>query len=152
MLDPWGSALAQEPDANAQSADDPTTGAEAMVAIPTPSDAAPEISMGEIFSMLAVVLVLAVIISFGVAVVIRVITVALGVIKTSAPSTPAGQPVAAAPTSTAPPPEHVAAIAAAVTAIVGAHRIVHIEPRDTMRGWVAAGRSEQQGSHLPRGG
>ncbi len=43
--------------------------------------------------------------------------------------------------------DHVAAIAAAVAAVMGAHRIVHIEPAHHGGGWLAEGRSAQHGSH-----
>jgi len=43
--------------------------------------------------------------------------------------------------------DHVAAISAAIAAIVGAHRIVHIEPAHLGGGWLAEGRTAHHGSH-----
>jgi hypothetical protein len=49
--------------------------------------------------------------------------------------------------ASAPPSEHVAAIAAAVYAVLGVHRIVHIEERDRGRVWTAEGRMAHHASH-----
>jgi hypothetical protein len=43
--------------------------------------------------------------------------------------------------------DHIAAISAAVAAIVGAHRIVHIEPEHPGGGWLAEGRTAHHSSH-----
>lgn len=45
---------------------------------------------------------------------------------------------------------HVAAIAAAVYAVVGAHRLVHIGDAQRGAGWTATGRLAHHGSHTPR--
>jgi hypothetical protein len=45
---------------------------------------------------------------------------------------------------------HVAAIAAAVYAVVGAHRLVHIGEVPRGPGWTATGRLAHHGSHAPR--
>jgi|APTNR8051073442_1049403.scaffolds.fasta_scaffold06970_6 hypothetical protein len=44
----------------------------------------------------------------------------------------------------------VAAIAAAVYAVLGAHRLVHIHEVPRGPGWTATGRLAHHGSHLPR--
>ena len=45
---------------------------------------------------------------------------------------------------------HVAAVAAAVHAVIGDARIVHIGPSDQGRGWRTTGRSLHHASHAPR--
>lgn len=47
------------------------------------------------------------------------------------------------------PIEDVVAIAAAVAAMVGEHRILHIEPQQRGGEWSTAGRLEHHHSHLP---
>ena len=49
--------------------------------------------------------------------------------------------------ATGVPVEHVAAIAAALQAALGAHRIVHIEAGRRGRDWGAEGRLQQHASH-----
>jgi hypothetical protein len=64
---------------------------------------------------------------------------------TAQPGQPA-QPVAAPPTDIAA--EHIAAIAAAITVIVGSHhKIVHIDDLRTGASWSAEGRWMHQTSH-----
>jgi hypothetical protein len=50
---------------------------------------------------------------------------------------------------TGAPPEHVAAIAAAITAMLGAHHIIHLEAVGPGQNWGAEGRWMQQTSHNP---
>jgi hypothetical protein len=58
---------------------------------------------------------------------------------------------APAPThATSPPPEDIVAIAAAVYAVLGAHRIVHLELAGPSPTWAVEGRLMQQSSHTPR--
>jgi len=73
-------------------------------------------------------------------------------------SAPADAVSSAAPTSvttasvaavSGPPPEDIAVIAAAVHAMMGAHRIVHLESSQTGRTWAAEGRWMHQTSHRP---
>jgi hypothetical protein len=47
------------------------------------------------------------------------------------------------------PEEDVAAIVAAITAMVGDHHILRIEPTQRGVGWLAAGRQAQHQSHQP---
>ncbi len=87
---------------------------------------------------------LAVVISFLVAALIKGIVVALPLLRRKE-ATPAPRP--AAPDSTAVPPEHVAAIAAAVAAVVSPRHIIHIEDRGRATAWSAEGRMIHQTSH-----
>ncbi|CDH47137.1 conserved hypothetical protein [Candidatus Contendobacter odensis Run_B_J11] len=48
------------------------------------------------------------------------------------------------------PQEHLAVIAAAVAAMMGAHRIVRIETPDRGFGWTAEARTVHHTSHTPR--
>lgn len=70
-------------------------------------------------------------------------------VRRSATSTaavlPQPQPVAAPDI----PEEDVAAIMAAITAMVGEHHVLHIEPTQRGVGWLAAGRQAQHQSHQP---
>jgi len=49
-----------------------------------------------------------------------------------------------------PPAEHIAVIAAAAHAILGAHRLIHIETSSAGQIWAIEGRWLQQTSHKPR--
>ncbi len=88
---------------------------------------------------------IAIVISFIVALLIKGIVVALPLLRQlskreAAPDT--------APASAATiPPDHVAAIAAAVAATVGAHHIIHIEDPGRGAVWTAEGRMIHQTSH-----
>jgi hypothetical protein len=64
------------------------------------------------------------------------------------PTTPVARPAAVAVGGV--PQEHLAAIAAAVAAMMGAHRIVRIETPDRGHGWTAEARTTHHTSHLPR--
>ena len=88
---------------------------------------------------------LAIIVSLGVAVVIKVIVVTLNILerKPAAPS----QPVAIPPAPFAVEADHIAVIAAAVHAMIGAHRVVHIEAAPHHSGWAAEGRQVHHASH-----
>ncbi len=89
----------------------------------------------------------AIVVSMLIAVVIKGIVVGIKVFKRA--------PVPQAPSAVAPRPvvgadvegDHVAAIAAAVYAIVGEHRIVRIEAGQRGAEWVAGGRAAHHGSH-----
>ena len=87
---------------------------------------------------------LAIAISMAVAVMIKLIVVAVSAGRRAQPTQAA--PERAASTA-GPPEEHVAAIAAAVYAFLGAHRIVHIEERSRNRAWAAEGRTAHHVSH-----
>ncbi|MDS4069617.1 MAG: OadG family protein [Candidatus Competibacter sp.] len=69
--------------------------------------------------------------------------------ETKAPLKPT--PVAAAqPAIAGIPQEHLAVITAAVAAMMGAHRIVHIETASRGFGWTAEARTVHHTSHAPR--
>jgi hypothetical protein len=52
-------------------------------------------------------------------------------------------------TYTGAPPEHVVAITAAITAMLGSHHIIHLEAVRGGQHWAAEGRWLQQTSHNP---
>lgn len=84
------------------------------------------------------------------AVLIRVIVIVLARAqdsRTRAEPTPVSVSVAPARDETA---AHVAAVAAAVYAVIGAHRLVHIGEAARGSTWAAFGRSQHQTSHTPR--
>lgn len=87
---------------------------------------------------------LAIVISMAVAVMIKLIVLVVSAGRPQA--SPVQQPQRTAATS-GPPEEHVAAIAAAIYAFLGAHRIVHIEERSRNRAWTAEGRTAHHVSH-----
>jgi len=88
---------------------------------------------------------LAIIVSLAVAVVIKVIVVALNMLERK-PAAPA-RPIAVPPAPFAAEADHIAVIAAAVHAMTGAHRIVHIETSPHQSGWAAGGRQAHHASH-----
>lgn len=87
---------------------------------------------------------LAIVVSMAVAVVIKLIVVVLNAFERKPEATPKPAP--------APAPafdlmaDHVAAISAAVYAVMGAHRIVHIE-EERHAEWVVGGRLAHHASH-----
>ena len=98
--------------------------------------------MSESFLLAFQVYGLAIVISMLVAVMIRVVVASLSAVKR--------QPDAVAPQAAAPVDiagDHIAAIAAAVYAALGAHRIVHIEERGRGFAWTAEGRAAHHASH-----
>ena len=95
---------------------------------------------------------LAIVISFVVAGLIRLIVVVLPKISRAREAAPASEAQSAAPADTTVPAAHVAAITGAVACIVGPRHIIHIE--DSGRGgvWTAEGRLLHQTSHnVPHG-
>lgn len=70
---------------------------------------------------------------------------AIDVLATDAPGPPPAQPG-----QESPPMEDIAVIAAAVYAMLGTHRIVHLEADQSGRAWTVEGRWAQQISHTPR--
>ncbi len=90
---------------------------------------------------------LGIVISLLVALVIKGIVVATGLLARPAAATP-DEPVAAAE---AIPAGHLVAIAAAVHTLLGAgQRIVHIEDAGRSRVWTASSRAAHYASHRPR--
>ncbi len=105
--------------------------------------------MSDIFVNTLWMYLLAAVVSLAVAVVIKLIVYALGAIERK----PAAGPAPAAARPLAPemldgvPADHVAAITAAVFAVVGEHRIVHIHDAHRHEGWVSEGRQSHHHSH-----
>jgi len=90
---------------------------------------------------------LAIVISMLVALMIKGIVVMLE--RLGAPRAKA--PAAATPVAPGISGEHIAAIAAAAHAVLGAHRIVHVEDRARGMSWTFEGRAAHHGSHqIPR--
>lgn len=103
--------------------------------------------MSEVIIKTLFVYGLAIIVSLAVAVIIKVIVVALDMLERK-PAAPA-QPAAVPPGPFAVDADHVAVIAAAVHAMSSAHRIVHIEAAPHHSGWAAEGRLAHHASHAP---
>ena len=92
---------------------------------------------------------LTIIVSLGVAVVIKVIVLTLGRLEGKPALAPAPSPLPVEQAPLSIEAHHVAAIAAAVHAMGGAHRVVHIEAAHRHQEWAAGGRQAQHASHAP---
>ena len=101
--------------------------------------------MSEMVLLSITIYAMAIVISFVVAALIKGIVVGLPLMRRpeAAPAAPAPAPVADA----AVPPEHVAAIAGAVAAVMGPGHIIHIEDPGRTKLWTAEGRMIHQTSH-----
>lgn len=100
---------------------------------------------------------LMIVVSIAAALLIRGIVIGLqGMQKAQQAKAAAAAPPAAVQVSVAPDEaaddtaRHVAAIAAAVYAVVGAHRLVYIGESPTSLGWTTTGRAIHQTSHSPK--
>lgn len=96
---------------------------------------------------------LAAVVSFFIAFLIRLLGVALG--RTASNASVPTQPSSVVTSASAAAAigisaEEVAAIAAAVTAVIGSHLIVHIEPTRGGRGWVGEGRADHHDHAIAR--
>ncbi|MDH4051190.1 MAG: hypothetical protein OEU93_06385 [Rubrivivax sp.] len=89
---------------------------------------------------------LAAVVSMLIAGIIKLIVVILGRLERPPAPQPMRAPAQAAPAA-GMPAEHLAAIAAAAQACLGAHRIVHIEDTRSTGRWGAEGRTAQHHSH-----
>ncbi len=69
-----------------------------------------------------------------------------------AANAPPAAAAAATPAFDGIPEHHLAVIAASVTMMLGAHRIVRIQTPGRSYSWIAEGRSVHHTSHAPRGG
>ena len=105
--------------------------------------------MSDLLGLSLSIFALAIAISFVIAGTIKGIVLALPLLtRQQKPEAPAAPAVAASPGI---PPEHVAAIGAAVASIVSARHIVHIEDGARTMAWTAEGRMLHQTSHsVPR--
>ena len=101
--------------------------------------------MSEIITKTLWIYGLTIIVSLAVAVIIKAIVVTLNMLERK-PAEPA-QPIAVPPAPFAAEADHIAVIAAAVHAMTGAHRIVHIETGPHQSGWAAGGRQAHHASH-----
>lgn len=106
-------------------------------------------AIGDMFIIYFIVIV----ISMLVATIIRGIVIVLsrqaGEVEAKA-KVPAKPTPAAKPIAVGIPQEHIAAISAAVTMMMGAHRIVHIEMANRGFGWTSEARASHHTSHAPR--
>lgn len=105
--------------------------------------------MGDVWIKTLWIYGLAAVVSMLIALVIKLVVVVLGRAERPLPTTtaaPAPAPATAAPAFDVAA-DHVAAISAAVSALVGSHRIVHIEHSRHREGWLAEGRHAQHASH-----
>lgn len=97
-------------------------------------------------ALAATIYALAIVISLAVAVLIKgigLISAAGNQVSVSPPTeSPSSEPRAA-------PEEDIAIITAALTAAMGAHRIVHLEQRPRGQAWASQGRSAHHASHAP---
>ena len=111
-----------------------------------------EISESIVLSLLMYLLAIA--ISVVAAFVVHGIVIVVSRMETPAPAPVQSRPVPARAAAAADgiPASHVAAITAAVYAVLGAHRIVHIESGPPGTIWTTEGRLIHQTSHTPRGG
>lgn len=90
---------------------------------------------------------LAAAVSMFVAVVVKLIVVVLAAVERKAATAPATAAAAPAATAIGIPPDHLAAITAAIYATIGAHRILHIEDRRRHDSWSTEGRLAHHHSH-----
>lgn len=65
----------------------------------------------------------------------------------ASPPAPRASTASPAATDSGPPPEHVAAISAALAAILGEHRLIHLDDGQNSFSWSAEGRWIHQTSH-----
>jgi Na+-transporting methylmalonyl-CoA/oxaloacetate decarboxylase gamma subunit len=104
--------------------------------------------MAEIWSKTLWIYGLAIVVSLLIAVVIKLIVVLLGRVERKPASAPAGVAVPLVP---APAfdvaADHLVVIAAAAYAMIGSHRIVHIDETRRRTGWLAEGRQAHHASH-----
>ena len=94
-----------------------------------------------------------IVVSMLVAAVIRGIVIVLSRQAAQAEAKAPAKPtpvVVAQPAITGIPQEHLAVITAAVAAMMGTHRIVHIEMASRGFGWTAEARTVHHTSHAPR--
>ena len=105
-------------------------------------------AIGDMFVIYGIVIV----ISMLVAVVIRGIVWMLSrqAAQAEAKAAAAKPAPVAQPVVTGVPQEHLAVITAAVAAMMGAHRIVHIATPDRGYSWTAEARTVHHTSHAPR--
>lgn len=113
-----------------------------------------EYTTSQALADILVITSIVVVVSLLVAVVIRLIVWTLSrkadQVKTAAPAKPAATAPPPVATAHSLPQDHFAAIAAAVAAMMGAQRIVRIEPTTHGYSWTAAARTAHHLSRAPR--
>ena len=104
--------------------------------------------MGDVWIKTLWIYGLAAVVSLLIALVIKLVVVVLGRAERQRPAAavPAPSPAKVSPAFDIAA-DHIAAISAAVYAMVGSHRIVHIEHSRHREGWLAEGRHAQHASH-----
>ncbi len=102
-------------------------------------------AIGDIFVIYGIVIV----VSMLVAVVIRGIVWALSRNPTQTAKAPAKPAPVVQPVVAGVPQEHLAVITATIAAMLGAHRIVHIETPGRGYSWTAEARTVHHTSHTP---
>ena len=104
--------------------------------------------MSSTIAISATVYLMAIVISLIVAVLIKGVVVALPLFEGGGGAAAAPTPVPVpAPTAGGVPQEHIAAISAAISAVIGEHHILHIEDRGRGAVWTAEGRMMHHTSH-----
>lgn len=102
--------------------------------------------MPDMWSKILWIYGLAAVVSLVIAALIKLIVVILGGKEQAASAVAHEQPAPALPGFDIAA-DHVTAISAAVYAVLGSHRILHIEESRGRRGWLAEGRHAQHTSH-----
>lgn len=113
------------------------------------------IGIGEVITLSGFAYLLTVVVALLAAVMIRGIVLALEGAKRTrerklAAVTPVQVAVAPEPAQLEDTTAHVAAIAAAIYAVVGAHRLIYIGEARPSYGWTTTGRVFHQTSHSPK--
>ena len=103
--------------------------------------------MIDLIGLSAGMFLLAIAISMVVALLIKGVVAALPLIEGRTAPDSGGAHPAPMPAVDTVPPEHVAAIGAALTAMLGEHHILHIEDRGRSGVWTAEGRMIHHTSH-----
>lgn len=107
-------------------------------------------AIGDMFVIYGIVIVVSLLVAATIRGIVWVLSQQAAREEAKAPK--AAPPVAAAPQVSGIPEHHLAVIAATVTMMMGAHRIVRIQTPGRGYSWIAEGRSVHHTSHAPRGG
>ena len=103
-------------------------------------------AIGDMFVIYGIVIVISMLVAVVIRGIVWVLSRQARQEAAKAPVKPAAQPALAGGV----PQEHLAVITAAVAAMMGAHRIVHIETAGRGFGWTAEARTVHHTSHAPR--
>ena len=104
-------------------------------------------AIGDMFVIYGIVIVVSMLVAVIIRGIIWVLSRQAAQAEAKAPAKPAP---AMQPAVTGIPQEHLAVITAAVAAMMGAHRIVHIATPDRGYSWTAEARTVHHTSHAPR--